>query len=87
MGTMTESALSDRSHIFLSGPLFLLQLALYRAGFRTMVYVDDLVLVGNSFDEALYVVIRHVECVSVAAQSVALHDGDHGPHPTSRHIF
>ena len=61
MGTMTESSFSDRLHIFLSRPLVLLDLALYRVGLRMMIYVDDLVFVGISFDEALHVISPMLE--------------------------
>ncbi len=43
---MTDLALPNRSHIF-SPVLILLHLALYRIGLRTMVFVDDIVLLGR----------------------------------------
>jgi hypothetical protein len=44
--TMTDLAVPNRSHIF-SSTLILLQLALYRLGLRTMVFADDIVLLGR----------------------------------------
>ena len=43
---MTDLAVPNRSHIF-SPVLILLQLALHRLGLRTMVFADDLVLLGR----------------------------------------
>jgi hypothetical protein len=43
---MTDLAVPNRSHIF-SPALILLQLALHRLGLRTIVFADDLVLLGR----------------------------------------